>query len=305
MSFKYSNTNVIFGILILLGILLNACKNETSTTTSGGDSVYEKNIPSKISVTKKDGKLFFSKTESKFDILELAGKDSAKVLLSIEQSESRQLSQDANTAKQFKISCKSLEGTKIDWTKDIEAADIDYSLKVVNAHYPTTGEQEDTYTYFDIKNGEKIMDFTYGELKAIIPNTSEKRFFTYLSKNNSLKDAVEGDGVVQFASSSKLLQRIAIKAKGAVKVPTYTPEMQVLTMRESGNQLAPDGKVIILMKLNESFTSKDVTGFAFQVSYYKEGEQEPYTIVFPVDNDKINLEQAIYDKAIFELKLID
>ncbi|MFN8315042.1 MAG: hypothetical protein U0T32_01170 [Chitinophagales bacterium] len=224
--------------------------------------------------------------------------------MSIEQSESRQLSQDANTAKQFKISCKSLEGTKIDWTKDIEAADIDYSLKVVNVHYPTTGEQEDTYTYFDIKNGEKIMDFTYGELKAIIPNTSEKRFFTYLSKNNSLKDAVEGDGVVQFASSSKLCLYCR-KAKGAVKVPTYTPEMQVLTMRESGNQLAPDGKVIILMKLNESFTSKDVTGFAFQVSYYKEGEQEPYTIVFPVDNDKINLEQAIYDKAIFELKLID
>jgi hypothetical protein len=182
MRFNYSNTNVIFGILILLGILLNACKNETSTTTSGGDSVYEKNIPSKISVTKKDGKLFFAKTESKFDVLELAGKDSAKVLLSIEQSESRQLSQDANTAKQFKISCKSLEGTKIDWTKDIEAADIDYSLKVVNAHYPTTGEQEDTYTYFDMKNGEKDYGFHIWRIESHYSEHQREALFHLLIK---------------------------------------------------------------------------------------------------------------------------
>jgi hypothetical protein len=57
--------------------------------------------------------------------------------------------------------------------------------------------------------------------------------------------------------------------------------------------------------LDQHFTSKDITGFAFQVSYYKDGEQEPYKIILPVDNDKLDLNNAMYDKAIFDLKLID
>jgi len=305
MSFKFPMNNIQCSILIVGLFFLHSCKNETTSTTSGGNSVYEKTIPSKVSITKKDGKFIYTKTEASFDILELVGKESSKLLLTIEKEESRELSQDANAKKKITFSAKSIEGTKIDWTKEIEAADIDYSSKVLSAHASFDGNQEDTYTFYNIRNGDKIMDFTYGELKAIIPNTSEKRFFTYLSKNNSIKAPVEKDGIIQYASSQKLIQQISIAAKGKVKVPDYTPELQVLMMKESGNQLTPDGKSILLTKVTENFTAKDLTGFAFQINYYNEGEQEPYKIILPVDNDQIDLENAIYDKAIFELKLVN
>lgn len=291
------------GLFYGLVLLITSCNSsEKKEETANGSVVYEASEPSFLKVTNENGKLFYNKSETRFDVVEWIGTAPQKLLLSITQKESRELTQDENAKKQFKVSVKSVDGKESKWTKEIEAADIDYSSKVLSVHYPATDKEDDTYTFYNLKNGEKIMDFTYGETKAVIPNTSDKRFFTYLSKNNALKKEVRNDGIIQYASSEKLIQQVSLKSKGSVKIPVYTPDIQCLTLRESGNQLTPDGKTILLTQLNQTYKTEEITGFAFQVTYYSEGGENEYKLIFPVIEDRLDVKNAIYDKALFELK---
>lgn len=285
--------------------LLQACNSkQESTQTTGGETIFETAQSSFVKITQSGGKLHYEKSETRFDVVEWVGLAPQKLLLSITQKENRELSQDENSEKQFTVSVKSVDGEKSEWTKELKAADIDYSAKVLSVHYPAADNEDDTYTFYNIKNGEKIMDFTYGESKAIIPNTSEKRFFAYLSKNNALKKEIKEDGIIQYASSEKLIQQVSIKSKGSVKIPDYTPDIQCLTMRESGNQLTPDGKTVLLTQLNQTYKTEDITGFAFQITYYSEGGENEYKLIFPVTDDRLDVKNAIFDKTLFELKEI-
>lgn len=301
---EYMKQASIIAILFVC-FLLQACKNKTENTPIvNGETVFETSQPSFVKIIKSGETFYYEKSETRFDIIELFGKEPQKLLFSITQNEKRELAQDENTRKQFSVSVKSVGSEKVDWTKEIEGANLDYSTKVLNVQYPAGENEDDTYTFYNIRNGEKIIDFTYGELKVMIPNTSDRRFFAYLSKNNSLKTEVKGDGVISYASSEKLLQQFSIKSKGKVTIPSYTPDIQVLAMRESGNQLTPDGRTIVLMKLNENYTTEDVTGFAFQVRYFSKDGQTEYKLIFPIENDKIDLKNVIYDKSLFEVREI-
>ena len=75
-----------------------------------------------------------------------------------------------------------------------------------------------------------------------------------------------------------------------------------MMMKESGNSLTNDGKSVILSKLDEHYTTKDITGFALQINYYAEGDTTPVSIILPVEDDKVDLKNAIYNRSIFELK---
>lgn len=286
-------------VIFLAFALFQSCNSkQEDTVVSNGETLFETSQPSFVKITEKDGKFQYEKSETKFDVLEWIGDKPQKFLLSITKKENRELTQDDNAEKQFTVSVKSVEGEKSEWTKNLTAADIDYSAKVLSVHHVTADTEDDTYTYYNIKNGDKIMDFTYGDLKVIIPNTSEKRFFTYLAKNNALQEEIKGDGIVQYASSGKLIQRVSIKSKGKVEIPAYTPDIQALTVQESENQLTPDGRNVLFFQSNR----QDISNFAFQVTYYSEGGQEEYKLVFPVENDRLDVKNAIYDKSLFELK---
>lgn len=108
---------------------------------------------------------------------------------------------------------------------------MDFGMKLLTVHSPVKDAFEDSYTFYNIRNGKKIMDFTYGELRVLIPNTSEKRFFGYLSNANSLGEKVEG-GVITFASSDGAIQKISLTGQKNL-VPQYTPEMQILKAQDA------------------------------------------------------------------------
>ncbi len=293
-----------FSIFALMAIILLHTSCNQNKETSTGDTLFSDTQANSIRVTKVDGKLAYEKGETHFDLLELIGKSPATLVTTVTSTEKRPLSDETGGEKSFLIKVKSLDGTEnIDWQKEVKAADVDFGMKLLTVHSPVKDAFEDSYTFYNIRNGKKIMDFTYGELRVLIPNTSEKRFFGYLSNANSLGEKVEG-GIITFASSDGAIQKIALTGQKNL-VPQYTPEMQILKAQDANYQITPDGKTIILPSLNQDFKSTDISGFAFKVVLYEENNPDAFEILLPINNDKIDLGNAQYDKAKFTLKLID
>lgn len=293
----------IYSSLILL-FFLASCKQKEEVKS--GDKVYQTSVNSSIAVSKNGNDYMFEKSETKFDVIELKGLNPATVVVTIEQMEKRSLSQDPYAKKNFVFTAKSITGARsIDWKKEFEASEVAYDQKVLRVNNASNQDKEDTYTIYNMDNGDKIMDYTYGEMVVQIPNTSDKRFFAYFSRTNALGEDIEGGGVVEYASNTALIQKLHITAKANIEIPDYTPEIQILKVKNSRCQVTPDGKGVLLTNLSENYKTEEIKDFAFRINYYLQDQEEPYSIVLPVENDKLDLVNAIYDRAIFELNLID
>jgi hypothetical protein len=299
---KYSN----FYIVAIALLILAGCQNKKVAEVKSGDKVYETSAQASITVSRSGNDYVFEKTETKFDVLDLNGLNPATLVISIQQKEKRVLSQNPYAKKHFSISVKSITGNRqIDWKKEFDASEITYDQKVLRINNASGEDKEDTYTIFNLDNGKKIMDYTYGEMSIQIPNTSDKRFFAYLSAQNCIGEEIEKGGIIQYASTTQLIQKLQIKQKSKIEIPDYTPEIQVLKAKNSGTQITPDGKSILLTSLTENYKPEQIKDFAFKINFYAQDVEEPYSIVIPVENDKLDLDNAYYDHAIFELKLID
>jgi hypothetical protein len=299
---KYSN----FPISLFVFFTLASCQNKKAEEIKSGDKVYETSSQSSIAVSQSGNDFVFEKTETKFDIIDLNGLNPATLVITIEQKEKRALSQNPYAKKHFSITVKSITGERtIDWKKEFDASEITYDQKVLRINNASGEDKEDTYTIFNLDNGKKIMDYTYGEMSIQIPNTSDKRFFAYLSAQNCIGEEIEKGGIIQYASTTQLIQKLQIKQKSKIEIPDYTPEIQVLKAKNSGTQITPDGKSILLTSLTENYKPEQIKDFAFKINFYAQDVEEPYSIVIPVENDKLDLDNAYYDHAIFELKLID
>jgi hypothetical protein len=207
--------------IFVLGILLFSSCNQSKQEASG-DALFKDTQSNTIKVTKEGDKLAYEKVETHFDVLELIGKTPATLITTVTSTEKKLLSEDENDEKSFLIKVKSVMGTeKIDWQKEVKAADVDFGMKLLTVHSTVKGSLEDSYTFYNIRNGKKVMDFTYGELRVLIPNTSEKRFFGYLSSTNSLGEKIEG-GVITFASSEGAIQKISLTGANNLVPQLYT-----------------------------------------------------------------------------------
>jgi hypothetical protein len=184
----------------------------------------------------------------------------------------------------------------------MDGTDIDYTNKVVVVHQePKKDNEEDTYTQYSLFTGEKLMTYTYSPFIALIPNTSHKRFIGYLSKQSSAEEKPKNLATVSYAGSNEILDKINIFVKGTTAVPEYTPELKLLTAKESPNSIANEGKTVIMAQADKHFQAKDIGGFGFSISYAIPEAKEPVVIFIPVRDDHLDLTNAMYDKGIFEL----
>jgi hypothetical protein len=162
--------------------------------------------------------------------------------------------------------------------------------------------EEDTYTQYSLLTGEKLMTYTYGQLMTLIPNTSNKRFLGYLSTLSATGDKPEGFAQISYVGSNEVIDKVIIKLKGDnTTIPVYTPELKMLVAKESGNTLTNEGKTVIMGHADRGFTAKDMNNFAMQVNYYLPNATEPITILLPIREDRLDIDNASFDKRIFEL----
>ncbi|MES2620842.1 MAG: hypothetical protein V4615_08315, partial [Bacteroidota bacterium] len=75
----------------------------------------------------------------------------------------------------------------------------------------------------------------------------------------------------------------------------------VLVPTAEGTTPIEEGKSIIMMKADENYTSKDLAGFAVQLTFYYGDDNESTTILIPVVDDKLDIANAKFDKDIFDI----
>lgn len=298
---KYS---VLIVTIIFIGSF-NSCKNPNgSMLTISGKEDFADSAISKVKLGKDNkGREVLQKDNTVYDIVDFIDKrDTKKIILKITKSETSYVDSDASKI-HFIVSAIGVNDKSINWRKEFNAADIDYTYKVVIVHTEGKGQdQEDTYAQYSLLTGEKLMTYTYGQLMTLIPGTSNKRFVGYLSKESATEEKPEGFAMISYVGSREIIDQIKVNLKGNnTSIPVYTPELKMLVASESGNTLTNDGKSVIMGHASRMYTNADMNNFAVQINYLLPGAIEPITILLPIREDRLDLENASYDKKIFEL----
>jgi hypothetical protein len=300
---KLSHLRLIVGIFCT-SLILPSCNNQSKGgIATNGTEEFTDSAVSSISIYKDgEGRRILQKNNTSYDVVEFTDKqDVKKLLLKITKSERSYVDSGA-AQNQFKVSVSGIGDKNISWTKEMKGTDLDYFYKVLVVHTEgKSSDQEDTYTQYSLQTGQKLMTYTYSPLMAQIINTSNKRFFGYLSKQSSTEEKPEQYATVSYTGSNELIDKINIKLKDSTKLPAYTPEIGLLAVQGSGNTVAGEGKVVILAHTDRAFTASDITNFAMQITYAMPEGHAPITILLPVRNDHVDLTSATYDKNIFEI----
>ncbi len=247
------------------------------------------------------GQKIIQKSNTTYDLVDFTDSATVKKLL-VKVTNTEISSVDSGVLdNHFTVSVTGINDNKIHWSKEFKGAEIDYMYKVLVVHNEGNGNnQEDTYTQYSMQSGEKLMTYTYSSLMAQIVNTSNKRFFGYLSGQSATEDRPEQFATISYVGSNEKLDKVNIKLIGGHQLPTFTPEISMLASQESGNTVAAEGKVVILAKTDRDYKAKDISGFAMKINYQMP-DGSAVQILLPVRNDRIDLENANYDKAVFEI----
>jgi hypothetical protein len=303
MTLQKINKNCFLSMVMLAGLFLHSCKNPAATEGKlSGKESFADSAMSIVRLFKDDkGRETLQKNNTYYDLVDFIDRqDLKKILLKITKSETAFI--DSNTSEShFAVTATNINDGK-SWKKDFNGTDIDYSNKVLIVHSEgRNSNEEDTYTQYSLLSGEKLMSYTYGQLTTLIPNTSNKRFFGYLSKQSATGDKPNEFALISYGSN-EVIDKVIVKLKGEnPTIPLYTPELKMLVAKESGNTLTNEGKTVIMGHADRTFTAKDMNNFAMQINYYLPNASDPLTILIPVREDRLDIKNAAYDKAIFEL----
>ena len=295
---------VLFFCIALSSLLLPSCNNQNkSGIATNGKEEFSDSAVSSIKIYKDtQGRKIIQKNNTFYDLIDFTDKQDLKKLL-VKATKSETSYVDSGMSEnRFIVSVTNIGDGKTNWTKELAGTDIDFTNKVLVVHTEgKTSDMEDSYTQYSLQTGQKLMSYTYSQLMALIPNTSNKRFFGYLSKQSSIDDKPEQFASISYVGSNEVIDKVNIKLKGANNFPNYTPEITMLAAQESGNTVANEGKTVILAHANRAYTNAEISGFAMQVTYNMPAGQAPVTILLPVREDRIDLANATYDKNVFEI----
>lgn len=291
-------------MLIATCMVLHSCRNPSggSDLAISGKSDFADSAVSTIRLFKDDkGREVLEKNNTYYDIVELH--DSVglkKILLKITKAETGFVDSGISQS-HFIVNAANIGDTKAGWKKEFAGDDIDYTTnKVLAVHSEGRNQnEEDTYTQYSLKTGEKLMTYTYAPLSVLI--LGDGRFLGYLSQQ-SATEKPDGFAMVSYVSRNEAIDKILIKLKGGdTTLPAYTPEIRMLVAQESGNTLSNEGKTVIMGHVHQGFTSKDINNFAMQINFTPNGSPAPVSILIPVINDHLDIANATYDKSIFQL----
>ena len=304
---KLSHLRLIIGI-VCTSLLLHSCNNQNKNGISAnGKDEFADSATSTIHIYKDaQGRKIIQKNNTYYDLVDFIDKqDLKKLLLKITKAETSYVDSGASQ-NHFIVSVSNVGEGKTSWTKEFTGTDLDYSNKVLVVHTEGKGnDQEDTYTQYSLQTGQKLMSYTYAQLMALIPNTSNKRFFGYLSRQSSIDEKPAQYATITYTGSNEVIDKVNIKLKGTNTLPLYTPELNMLAAQESGNTIASEGRTVILSHANRAYTNSEISNFAMQVTYNMPEGKPSVVILLPVREDRIDLANATYDKNIFEIVKAD
>ena len=171
-----------------------------------------------------------------------------------------------------------------------------------------TDDNEDLFMLINPLNGKEILTYTSAYLDAVVPNCKERRFFGYCSKKNDAGVLSGTDklmlGTLTYSNSREVIQQFAIFAVNEnvlSVIDEYTPDMTFETTNDT-YRLLEEGKRLGLMSLDEKSESKYYGGFGIKLNIYLANSEKPAEIKLNVENDKVIISSAVFDKSIFRME---
>lgn len=303
---------------LVLTCIFSACKQRVKDEGAQpidiavkGKEIYTDTAPSSVKVFDNEGRVCIQQTSSWYEVADaFEGKDRIPLLLKITRTDLC-FADSVNKDKVYKVEAKSILDTKsIEWETQFVATDINLKDKsnTLFAIHEGDEQHEDLLMRFSLLDGKEVLRGSYSEMKVYVPNSKDKRFAGFVSRKTITSPVQKQNtenliAIITWSSTTKKLQEVKLSLKrSAVSqlVPEYTPEMQLQPM---DNAVAPidDNKGLILMKAGEDFKSNDVKGFYVVYTFYIGEDNEQTSIRIPVENDRLAITKAQYDKDIFVL----
>lgn len=289
----------------LLLVVLASCKNKDSKFNFDEKSAISDADSSYINVKKNDdGTVQIVKQNTNFDLMPyyVNGKENL-LLLKIVKNESLDTKTQKNE-NQIAVNSQSLsKDFEANAAIKVAATEVDYSNKYLKALYAGDDNHEDSYENYSLTNGNLLMRYTYKDYLIMLPNNSEKRIVGYLSKATMFENKMDEKtlGEITYASSENTIDKYFIKAKQNIGIGNFTPDMYFVASDSSGAKLADNNNMVILASIPDNFTPKDIKDFAIQINYRIQDSPNVYSVIIPIENDKLAIEKAIFDKRLFEL----
>jgi hypothetical protein len=180
---KLSRLVLLFSIA-LAALLFSSCNNQNKDgIATNGKEEFTDSAVSSIKVYKdQQNRKIIQKNNTYYDLIDFTDKqDIKKLLVKITKSETSYVD-SGMTENHFIVSVTNIGEGKNGWTKEFSGTDVDYTNKVLVVHTEgKTSDMEDSYTqYFSPDRSEADELYRTRSSLALIPNTSNKRFFGYL-----------------------------------------------------------------------------------------------------------------------------
>lgn len=282
---------------------------ESNDHAPEGKVAYSDSASSSVKVFDENGRVCIQQSNTYYQLTDVyEGNVKTPLLLKIRKTELC-FADSVNKHKVYEVEANSiLDSKEVKWNAQFVATDVEFKDNSLLAIHEGVDGEEDFLQRFSLQSGKQIFSCSYGELKVAVPNVKQKRFIGYTSQKAATLPVQELKtenllGLIKYGNGSAEAQQLMLKLKRsaiASKIPLYTPEM-ILVAANSNTSVIEDGKQIILMKADENYTAKDVTGFALKLTFYYGDDNEAAEVVIPISNDQFDLAKAVFDKDIFEL----
>ncbi|MCS6935741.1 MAG: hypothetical protein NZM35_11435, partial [Chitinophagales bacterium] len=307
-------------VIFFLTVILTGCKPNTPSPpaqepanipSAKGEHLFADTGLSYVKVFDNNGRVCIQQTSTGYEMAEVYADDKKIPLLIRITKTDLCFADSVNRNKVYQLTANSLPGSK----------NISWQLKALGTHltlndktntllvvHEGDGTEEDLIMRYSMLTGEEVFRCSYNDMKVSIPNSRDRRFIGFLSREtvtNPLKSLNEENllGLIYYSSNFKRIATLKLKLKRssvANRISARCPEM-VLAPADNNSVTIEDGKGIILMKSGKNYTSKDIGNFSIKFTYYIGDDNEESSITIPVVNDKPDWKNATYDRDIFEL----
>jgi len=279
-------------ILPILILLLFTCKEKTNQTQIANNSNFS-SIFTETAEEIKIANAFYKYSSS------LENGTNEDIVLKVTQNETID-----KTTKNIK-SVYNITTVDAKWEINVEANDLEIKNNTLIAKNNAVENLEDTYSIFNLENGNHLLDYTYDKLTVRSIEGNFRRFigFTSLLNSRDLLKSYDDKviGVLSYASEKNEIKKILIRSE--LEIDSITPDLY-LNSNSENTRVFEEGNILVFMDFDDDNHNKKDIDFSFGLVYYIGDEAEETYIIFEVKDDAIVEEGIQMNKNGFRIEFL-
>ncbi len=307
-------------LMALMAItLFIACDQEEQQgdTQSPSELFTELNSTSEISIDRQDGVWLVKRNVTDYRFIpNISEADTTPMILKIQEFENTVDGESIESG--FTVTGQIWKGEgfeKESWKISRASKEFDQKMGWVefmeNGHMIGNEYGDATYFLYDLKTGKPLIDFTYDRLTInVMSDPKDYRLLTYSSRLTAgeTQNRFQADsmlvGLVRYSGADGIIDELEIRLKDIRNfnlVPPYTPQLELKSSAENAQLMNYNKSILLWPNASGQMVFSD---YAIKLTYFIGQTYREVQMVIPVNRDQINVNDIIFDDALFELVLI-